>query len=292
MMAAELYGKISPSFPPHNRMEDVLTSYVFSLFRYLNNVQVMSTFLASGSSVKGQRPKVQELRDAQVFFWPCFTLPRVRGRREADALLILTGESPKKWYVVVEAKLDSGLTNLDMSGPHSSNDERGGTGDENSDRFGHQLADEFCAVLCGSWSLEPSVIEEITGADERSLFYVTSHYEFPKKEMEEALQKVEERSRTMHCGNGCGGKFNKLAYWVSWRELYNILKQAQAQEFPDYLPGEKNILKDLALILEQRGLRDFQLSQLTPVGTYERWFSFQNTLEPVYNYKRFLTADV
>jgi hypothetical protein len=39
MLAAELHGKISDG-NISNRMEDVLTAYVMSLFRYLNNLLI------------------------------------------------------------------------------------------------------------------------------------------------------------------------------------------------------------------------------------------------------------
>jgi len=44
MLAAEIKGKLSASYPADDRMEDTLTSYVLSLFRYLDNQDVLTAF--------------------------------------------------------------------------------------------------------------------------------------------------------------------------------------------------------------------------------------------------------
>jgi hypothetical protein len=54
-------------------MEDALTSYVFSLFRYLDDLRVPTQFLRAAKNCLGDSPDVGEIRTSCVLFWPRFS---------------------------------------------------------------------------------------------------------------------------------------------------------------------------------------------------------------------------
>jgi hypothetical protein len=111
MLAAELHWKISPGRPAHERMEDVLTSHVFSLFRYVAHLELQADFLRSAVNLRGEHLAVGRLQAARVVFWPKFAVGQVR--READALLLLHQADDGSLALLVEAKHEAGLHNLE-----------------------------------------------------------------------------------------------------------------------------------------------------------------------------------
>ncbi len=189
MLAAELYRKISPTNPPHQRMEDVLTSYVFSLFRYLNDLSVPLAFLQCAQNLDERNLALHQINEVSVFFWPRFTFGTSRFR-EADVLLLLTHLKKGRTAVVIEAKYDSGLTN--RSDGVTDGDESMDEQSETPICYGHQLADEFCGIKCGSWQSE-EIRQNIHQAERKLLLYVTGNYEMPKTELQEAVRHIEKR---------------------------------------------------------------------------------------------------
>jgi hypothetical protein len=96
MLLAELGGKVSEANPPRQRMEDVLTSNVFCLFRYLNNLEVAVHFLNTAANSRGELLPVKPLTLAFTFFWPKFRLPGSPRQREADVILVLEEENRER----------------------------------------------------------------------------------------------------------------------------------------------------------------------------------------------------
>ena len=92
MYIAELKGKIPSSL---NNMEDILTSNVFSFFKYSDRKVFLKLFL----ELLGFDIDNPELEKAEFIFWPTF-----EDGTEPD-LLILVG----KYYLLFEAKLYSGF---------------------------------------------------------------------------------------------------------------------------------------------------------------------------------------
>ena len=87
MYLAELRGKLSQKF---ERMEDVLTSNVFSFFKYSTREVFLKAFL----NELGFDVSSEEAREAEFIFWP-----RFEDNTEPD-LLIVVG----RYYLLVEAK--------------------------------------------------------------------------------------------------------------------------------------------------------------------------------------------
>jgi len=87
---AQLHGKLSSKT---ERSEDILTSDVFSFFKYSNREIFLKAYLQElGLDVTGQ-----EAKDAEFFFWPHF-----EEKTEPD-LVIIVGN----YYLLIEAKLFS-----------------------------------------------------------------------------------------------------------------------------------------------------------------------------------------
>lgn len=99
MYLAELHGKLSPKT---ERLEDLLTSNVFSFFKYSDREVFLKEYLRMlGFSVSSK-----EAREAEFMFWP-----RYEQNTEPD-LVIRVG----KYYILVEAKyfsdFDEGNNNI------------------------------------------------------------------------------------------------------------------------------------------------------------------------------------
>lgn len=284
MLVAELYGKISLDKSPHHRMEDVLTSYVFSLYRYLNDLSVPLAFLQCAQNLGGRNLALEQINEISVFFWPRFTLV-TSGFREADVLLLLAHPEKRRTAVVVEAKYESGLTNRSENVTDSDNsmDEQIKT----ADCYGHQLADEFCGIKCGGWLLE-KICQNIHQTERKLLLYVTGNYEMPKTELQEAIRHIEER----RCGKkreriDCHIEAERDIYWVSWRHLHKILSESTVHKSSS--AGESIMLRDLLSILELRELEWFStpFANLHPIDAYESFLKadFWSWLQPVHEYK-------
>lgn len=62
MLAAEINGKISSNYPPHQRMEDVLTSNAISMFRYFNDLKLPTIFLRQAKNLKDESLVISDLK--------------------------------------------------------------------------------------------------------------------------------------------------------------------------------------------------------------------------------------
>jgi len=87
MYLAELYGKLSSRI---GRMEDILTSNVFSFFKY----STRELFLKGYLNKLGFNVSDQEAKEAEFMFWP-----RFEENTEPD-LVIIVGD----YYLLIEAK--------------------------------------------------------------------------------------------------------------------------------------------------------------------------------------------
>lgn len=93
MYLAELKGKLSPRI---ESMEDILTSNVFSFFKYASR----DAFLKEYLKILGFNISEREARDAKFLFWP-----RYEDHTEPDLVMIVGN-----YYLLVEAKYFSDFT--------------------------------------------------------------------------------------------------------------------------------------------------------------------------------------
>gem|GEM_PF-3938066 len=270
MLSAELHGKISRANPPEVTMEDVLTSYVLSLFRYLNDLRIPAAFLKRAKNLKGQPPAIDELRDAQIAFWPRFRLPR-GPRREPDALLILNEKDGTSTAVVVEAKYRSGLSSLSIGAAD------GGEGrDDKAEKEHvypcHQLAHEYCSVRCACYEIEESLQTAMRQSQNRLTIYITSNYVPPFADLRDAVEAI--RSCSCPRKNAtCSDEAEQHIYWVNWQALYQILEDEASHGYPNCSRSDRNLLDDLSEVLEMRGLQPFQpFRNLMDVEEYEPFY--------------------
>lgn len=92
MYLAELHGKFSIA---EERREDILTSNVFSFFKYAKREIFLKSFL----NLLGLQLEPHELDEVEFIFWPTY-----QDQTEPD-LVILVG----RYYLLIEAKLFSGF---------------------------------------------------------------------------------------------------------------------------------------------------------------------------------------
>lgn len=99
MYLAELHGKLSPKT---ERMEDILTSNVFSFFKYSDRIVFLRQYL----NMLGFSVSNDEANEAEFAFWP-----RFEENTEPD-LVIRVG----KYYILIEAKYfsDFAIGNKDI----------------------------------------------------------------------------------------------------------------------------------------------------------------------------------
>lgn len=102
MYLAELHGKLSSKFDGKNnslhsieRMEDILTSNVFSFFKYSSRDIFLKEYLNSLEFQVSEK----EAKEAEFRFWPNY-----EDGTEPD-LVIIVG----KYYILFEAKYYSGF---------------------------------------------------------------------------------------------------------------------------------------------------------------------------------------
>lgn len=287
MLAAEAHGKISDTSPPNQRMEDVLTSNVLSMFCYLSNLRIPTRFLSMATNLKDENFNISPLKIIRISFWPRFFLGSTRSR-EADALLILEEENGMRSAAAVEAKYESGLSNLFQT-YRDTGKEQDGSDDAAVIPLGHQLADEFCGIKCGHWDLPDAVGNELEAVQRKVLLYITANYDIPKVDIKEAWDKIRISRKCIGSQKECSPESD--IYWVSWRGLYRILQEEKVQGFPGYSIGEHNYLADLIEILALRGLQTFEpFKSLDAVDPYSRFFTLPalfDKLTPVDGYNSF-----
>jgi hypothetical protein len=246
VLVAETHGKMSSGFPPSERMEDVLTSNVFSAFRYFGLVSPLVTWLQRARNVVGESLLLQPVA-LQVFFWPRATVGN--RTREPDLLLIVRDDAGDELAIVVEAKYESGPSDVtedeSSTGDHTN-------GAEEIRLTGNQLADEYIAIRVGHWKLRDRAQDAVRrppeGANRVAVLYVTSHYEMPIDVLTAAVEMV--------CSRLPGSDSTDVAhrfYWLSWRQLTTVLR-VPATNGSD---GQKRFLDDLHDLLVGRGLRPF-----------------------------------
>jgi hypothetical protein len=221
MIFAELRGKLGVDYSrAHERAEDLLTSTVFGLLRYLTPADGLLAILQrarpvrveNGTIVTRSDPNWLELdpvADISVEFWPYWP-----GYGEPDVLLTLRDRAAQPLsLVLIEAKL------------HSSKSGRAGVDDEPTDE-GAADPDQLVRYWRGLQVLPgfPSV--------PRCIVYLTKHGAAPAEELTESVRRA---------------PGIRLA-WLSWRDVWAVADSAPRTNLP---------AADLARLLAYKGLKNF-----------------------------------
>jgi len=216
---AEIHGKISGlGSNLTDRMEDLLTSDVFTACKYLKPQTLLVPFLNQSFGLKNTKftnllnvPVVS----AEYHFWPRL------NRSEPDVLISLMLESGKYIVVIIEAKYFSSLSgdspteeNLTIATAPKG-----------------QLAREYLDLLeSASFLCIPS-----KKVSSYVLIYLTAHRMIPEDSMRDSYQEIRH--------------FNVPTinlFWTNWFALIPIIKSLSSQD------QESLIIEDLHLLLKRK----------------------------------------
>jgi hypothetical protein len=225
-ITAELHGKT-----PFTYFEDLLTSDVFTVFRYLPADKGIIGFLRTVRGMDAVIEAPDPDSTCKLHFWP-------RGRyREPDLLLELSIRG-RLYHVVIEAKY--------LSGPSDSEDSEATEAGETVRVIGNQLAGEFeelqhghYRVRAGGWRWLP--LELRSASEDRALVYLTAH-DLPPEEVLCQFRRYHPES------------VDKL-FWASWYQIYEYLA-ADTESWR--LPPYREIIGDLLALLRQKGFSSFR----------------------------------
>jgi hypothetical protein len=234
MIFAELRGKLRDDYSlAHERAEDLLTSSVFQLLRYLPPEQGLLPLLLAARTVRQPWVAFGAVDAVDVELWPSFG-----SAGQPDVLLHLFSERRQTHAILIEAKLYAGKSG------RSAPDDSGGNGNTHE----HDLADHGPAVsavthrelvherdqLVKYWQelQRRYIASEIATA----IVYLTAHLTPPLADLDESFA----LDGTMKLG------------WLSWYDICRIAADISHRS-PKDLPA-----KDLAELLHHRGFGTFR----------------------------------
>lgn len=240
MTVAEIHGKLSP----HEHMEDLLTSDVFSTFKYLDVNNGLIPFLKKATSFNDNTPPdfLEDIVDADYVFWPRTTYLN----REPDVLIILTKKNQSTIAVLIEAKYHSGKSNAHR--------EKDATDKENNPLEhldGDQLAELFKELQDEKIYIDDAIIRDkyLQSAGSRYLFYVTAHHASPSLDIEETFKVLQKKQY-----------FNQNYqnfYWVNWISIMGVIDEVNSRETWQNAPTMRYLVEDLKALLQRKGLVPF-----------------------------------
>lgn len=229
MIFAELQRKLGSNFArAHDRAEDLFTSSVFQLLRYLTLPHGVAPFLSRarrvdvGGAVATGKLELGEIDRAELEFWP-----RFRTYGEPDLLVRLYWRDRMTRIILVEAKLHS-----PKSGERGSSGDDGRRGEPEADAEPFepdQLARYWRGLL-----LRP----EVAAGAKPTLIYLTAHATPPLEELHASLER--------------GPQAGMSLYWLSWREAWNVAMDARRS------PGDSLVARDLCALLAHKGMKPFE----------------------------------
>jgi hypothetical protein len=242
MTIAEIRGKISPTTSNlGERMEDLLTSDVFSSFRYLPVNLGLLDFLTSSYSRERTHfiPAVEAIR-ANWSFWPYLKYGGA-SPCEPDVIIGLENSELDLHVVMVEAKY--------ISGKSSQEDE--------DERPNDQLAREFHNLQLLrpqdlGWSNAATIVA-------RTLLYITQDASIPLSDIDRSLAEYRRKRKN-----------EAEIFWTSWRFLPRILRPLINKTDVE---AQVNILTDLLELLGKKHLTMFE--GIEPLKFYARVEDFK-----------------
>jgi hypothetical protein len=219
MIHALLKGKLSTD---QANMEDILTSNVFGLLRYLPAERGLLPFLAKARCLDGRRLKMPDaVAGVQVdtAFWPTLA-EQGCATCEPDVLVRVTwpGRNGRRFLVLVEAKYRSGKSSE---------------------------ADESSAVPLDQLAREWGNVESLAKRDSREpvLVYLTAGVGPPVEDIRRAGQDHSSKANPTSLPFEC--------YWLSWRHLVPV---AESRADPDSPALASLLLEDLGGMLNRLDL--------------------------------------
>jgi len=261
MTIAEIHGKISRTGENlSERMEDLLTSDIFSACRYVRPETLLLPFLHQAKGLNKEplgRLLKEKVNRVQYLFWP--RLPR----SEPDVLIALELTSGHSFIVLVEAKYFSSKSSLALS-----KDEL-----EVAETPQDQLAREYVDLLEDSHNIFRLPKSKILGT---ALIYITAHRSFPEDSISESLVEIKKFLL---------GKEDVNLFWTSWFELHPIVSRIK-----NPLDWEHPILDDLKQLLKRKRLIHFRGFSLDMIKAIPNGFLYITKVEKRPAVYRFVLA--
>ena len=234
MLQAVLKGKLKIS-------EDILTSIVFGLLRYVQPRQGILQYLGLTEDEDGKKPLnclsslsevPQESIEIEYQFWPRWKEPNCYGC-EPDVVISLKIPDKQDLLVLIEAKFSSGKSS---------------EADESHEKPNDQLAKEWdnLSVIAKRLNKKPVII------------YLTAHYAYPHQDIDDAVSEFQEKRPESATPD---------IYWLSWRHLYKVCENK-----------DNLILNDLRLLLDRYNLEFFDGIKLEDIHipwSFEKVFNWQ-----------------
>ncbi|GIQ69555.1 hypothetical protein DUZ99_18680 [Xylanibacillus composti] len=246
MIQAQLYGKAASEL---TWSEDVLTSNIFGLLKYLSTPEVLLTIL-QGAYNLDYEPLVFETHIERISytFWP-----RLQNS-EPDLVLILHAKSGVH-IIGVEAKY--------LSGKSSEEDLLASIQDRDNkqrDQLAREIEDLHDSANYPMIGVEESSILSIR------LIYLTMESYIPHDELQASLESLKAHSACQFP--------SKHLYWLSWKTFYDNLKCTNPSA------TDSMILTDLRSYLNKKSIRTFSGFSMKPVGILN-WCYTKNRKRPL-----------
>lgn len=227
MIQAELKGKLSEceSLSVAERWEDVLTSSVFGLLRYLPQ-EIALQFFSKAKAINPDRTlhfDIDEIRNLKFAFWPSWSYNN--HIVEPDVLIDVIDINDQIRKIVIEAKFGSGKSQTSSNNVIDPEIEESELFDED------QLVRQYKYAMREFKSCRPVLI------------YLTAHFVIPRFDIQETLEDLEDFN-------------NPEIYWLGWWQLGNVMKNIQTNQ------RDQMIVEDLIKLLEKRQLMLFDNSWL------------------------------
>lgn len=263
MTIAEIHGKLSSSGSKmHERLEDLLTSDVFSTFRYLTPDLGLLPFLRLvarenpesrlGEALRSLEEATQGSPTVQYEFWPKGTL----RNREPDVLIIL-GKGVHQVVVNVEAKYEAPPSDYDIEGEGEGNKSEV---DELDKRTGLQLANQFEDLMQEGEAQYKGLPALTAPPKRRFLLYLTSHFIAPEDVLEKNTKAMATESRLPDCFKNHLDVVRQHVVWAGWTTAWhacmNSLEKLRSLN-PDEDTPEIRILEDAIELLKRKDFVGF-----------------------------------
>lgn len=236
MLQALLKGKLSRE---QENMEDILTSNVFGLLKYIPPQEGLLSYLALAEEKGGNHPLefLNSLNDGskvsiEYEFWPWWEESDCIGC-EPDVVLKLKLPDKQDLLILIEAKYLSGKSS---------------EADESYDTPTDQLAREW-----------DNLNERTNNSDENPvLIYLTAHYAYPYQDVDDAINEFRDKRPE---------EAEPVIYWLSWRHFCKVCENTS-----------NPVLVDIRYLLERLNLKFFDGVKLEYVHipwSFEKIFNWQ-----------------
>lgn len=209
MIEALLHNKLSVK---QENMEDILTSNVFGLLKYVTPELGLLPFLAKARTLDGDYPLKEianRLETLEYEFWPRWACSGNQRFCEPDIVLYIKLKDNFSYIVCIEAKYRSGKSSCDEETANTEMEEQ--SEEKLKQESKDQLVREWNALCLKAKEQQAKPI----------LIYLTAHVSIANEEIEESLRVT---NNSMEKSSIC---------WLSWRELSKLFYGNSNQHLAD-----------------------------------------------------------